>query len=167
LAEAARGLWPSLLRHAVEYLSDTLGPYRDGHWGDWAAAALLPAPLPWTQGIYNEIIGAPIDWVRAEDLVELIDDWLPAACGEAQCVDGLIGILRKLPVEMQVSRGLRWVSELCIQNNRVTVKQSWLSNDWLKEVRSAAEDLDHLDEWQKIVDSLVVAGNRGLAPYSR
>lgn len=167
LAEAARGVWPSLLRHAIGYLSDDRSPYQDHHWSDWAAAALLPDPLPWTQGLYNEVIGAPIDWVRAEDLVELIDDWLPAARGEVKCVDGLIGILRKLPVEVQVARGLRWVSDLCIQDGRVTVKQSWLSNNWLKEIRSTAEELDHLDEWQMLVDSLVVAGNEGLAPYSR
>lgn len=167
LAEAARGVWPSLLRHAIGYMSDDPSPYRDHHWGDWAAAALLPDPLPWTQGLYNEVIGAPIDWVRAEDLVELIDDWSPAARGEVKCVDGLIGILRKLPVEVQVTRGLRWVSDLCIQDGRVTVKQSWLSNNWLKEIRSTAEELGHLDEWQMLVDSLVVAGNEGLAPYSR
>ncbi|MCO5998456.1 SAM domain-containing protein [Actinoallomurus rhizosphaericola] len=167
LAEAARGVWPSLLRHAIGYLSDDPSPYQDHHWGDWAAAALLPDPLPWTQGLYNEVIGAPIDWVRAEDLVGLIDAWSPAAYGEVKCVDGLIGILRKLPMEMQVSRGLRWVSDLCIQDGRVTVKQSWLSNNWLKEVRSTAEELGHLDEWQMLVDSLVVAGNEGLAPYSR
>jgi hypothetical protein len=29
------------------------------------------------------------------------------------------------------------------------------------------EELGHLDEWQMLVDSLVVAGNEGLAPYSR
>lgn len=167
LAEAARGVWPLLLRHATKYVSDDPSPYQDQHWGDWAAAALLPDPLPWTKGLYNEVIGVPIDWVRAEDLVELIEDWLPVARAEVKCVDGLIGLLRKLPVQAQVTRGLRWVSDLCIQNGRVTVKQSWLSNNWLKEVRSTAEELDHLDEWQMLVDSLVVAGNEELAPYSR
>ncbi|PWK89491.1 hypothetical protein C8D88_102765 [Lentzea atacamensis] len=167
LAEAARGLWPSLLRHAIGYLSDDPSPYQEHHWGDWAAGALLPDPTPWTQGLYNEIVGAPIDWVRAKDLVELIDEWLPTAHGEMKCVDALIGILRKLPVEVQVTRGLQWVSDLCIQDGCVTVKQSFLSNNWLKEIRSTAEEVGHLAEWQMLVDSLVVAGNEGLAPYSR
>jgi hypothetical protein len=112
--------------------------------GDRAASALLPDPLPWTQGIYNEVIGTPIDWVRAEDLVDLIDEWLPASYGEAKCVDGLIRILRKLPAEVQITHGLRWVSDLCIQDGRVTVKQSWLSNDWLKEIRRTTEELGQL-----------------------
>jgi hypothetical protein len=167
LADAARGVWPSLLRRAIEYQSDDPSPYQDHHWGDWVAAALLPDPLPWAQGLHNEVISAPIDWVRAEDLIELIDDWLPSALGESKCIDALLGILRKLPLEMQVTRGQRWVAGLCIQDGRVTVKQSWTSNDWLKEIRGTAEELGHLDEWQMLVDSLVVAGNEGLAPYSR
>ncbi|MEU1569908.1 hypothetical protein ABZ519_01770 [Streptomyces collinus] len=167
MAEAARGVWPSLLRHAIGYLSDDSSPYRDHHWGDWAAAALLPDPLPWTQGLYNEVVGEPIDWVRAEDLVESLDDWLPAAQGEAKCVDALIGILRKLSEEAQVIRGVHWVSDLCIQDGRVTVKQSWLLNSWLIEIRRTADELGELDDWQMLVDSLVVAGNEGLAPYSK
>lgn len=75
--------------------------------------------------------------------------------------------LRQLPVGVQATRGLRWVSDLCIQDGRVTVEQSWLSNNWLKPIRSTVEELGHLDEWQMPVDSLVVAGNEGLAPYSR
>ncbi|UUN29121.1 hypothetical protein [Streptomyces sp. FIT100] len=167
LAEAARGVWPSLLRHALGYLSDTPSSYRDHHWGDWAAAALLPSPLSWTQGMYNEVAGEPIDWVRAEDFVELIDDWLPAARGEAMPLDALIRILRKLPKETQATRGVYWVSDLCIQEGRVTVKWSRLSDDWLKEIRRTAEEIDELDSWQMLVDSLVVAGNKRLAPYSR
>ncbi|MER8060066.1 MULTISPECIES: hypothetical protein [unclassified Streptomyces] len=167
LAEAARGVWPSLLRHAIGYLNDEPSPYHDHHWGDWAAAALLPDPLPWTQGLYNEVVGEPVDWVRAGDLIELIDDWLPIGRAEVKCVDALIGILRKLPEGVQVTRGVRWVADLCIQDERVTVKQSWLSNSWLKEIRKTAEEIGELDEWQMLVDSLVVAGNEGLAPYSR
>ncbi|MFD8715023.1 hypothetical protein ACFV07_31830 [Streptomyces anulatus] len=167
LAAAARDVWPSLLRHALGYLSDTPSPYRDHSWGDWAVAALLPNPLSWTQGMYNEVVGEPIDWVRAEDFVESIDDWLPAARGEAMPLDALIRILRKLPEETQATRGVRWVSGVCVQEGRVTVKRSRLSDDWLKEIRGTAEELDELGDWQMLVDALVVAGNKGLAPYSR
>ncbi|XVQ86688.1 hypothetical protein ACQP2K_04490 [Microbispora siamensis] len=68
---------------------------------------------------------------------------------------------------MQATRGVHWVSDLCVQDGRVTVKQSWLSNSRLKEIRRTAEELGKLDEWQMLVDSLVVAENEGLAPYSR
>jgi hypothetical protein len=167
LAAAARRVWPDLLSHALRYMDDGPSPYQDHHWGDWAAAALLPEPLAWTQGLYNELSGAPIDWVRTEDLVDLLEGWLPIGRGEARCVDALIRILRKLPLSEQATRGLRWVADLCIQVGRVTVKQTWTSNDWLKEIRSTAEELGVLGEWQMLVDSMVVAGNEGLAPYSR
>ncbi|GGS27153.1 hypothetical protein AB0E75_06845 [Streptomyces griseoviridis] len=166
-AEAARGVWPSLLRRAVGYHGDDPSPYRDHHWADWAAAALLPHPLSWARGMYHEVAGEPIDWVHAEDLVESIDDWLPAAHGEIMSVDALIRVLRKLPEETQATRGVRWVSGLCVQEGRVTVKQSRLLDHWLKEIRRTAEELGELDDWQMLVDSLVVAGNKGLAPYSR
>ncbi|MHA7957128.1 hypothetical protein ACX9I7_05135 [Streptomyces sp. L500] len=97
----------------------------------------------------------------------MIDDWLPAGRGAAKSVDALIGILRKLPEEVQATRGVYWVSDLCIQDGHVAVKQSWLSNSWLKEIRRTADELGELDEWQMLVDSLVVAGNERLAPHGR
>ncbi|WP_211604298.1 hypothetical protein [Phycicoccus avicenniae] len=167
LADAARRLWPTVLRHGLTYQGDDQNPYNKRHWGDWAAAALLPDPLPWTSGLYNEVSGAPIDWVSAEDLVDLIDDWLPVGRGEVKSVDALIGLLRRLSLDVQATRGVGWVANLCIQSGRVTVSRSWFLDTWLKEVRNAAEELGRLDEWQMLVDSLVVAGNEGLAPYSR
>lgn len=167
LADAARRLWPTVLRHGLTYQRDGKSPYKDHSWGDWAAAALLPDPLPWTSGLYNELAGAPIDWVRAEDLVDLVDDWLPLGRGESKGVDALIRILRRLPLNVQATCGVEWIAHLCIQSGRVTVSQSWFLNNWLKETRNAAEELGRLGEWQMLVDSLVVAGNEGLAPYSR
>ncbi|RSZ61228.1 ATP-binding protein [Corynebacterium hylobatis] len=166
-AQAARDLWPTVLDHALTYASQSPSPYRDRHWGDWAAAALLPEPLSWTQGLYNELAGAPIEWVNAEDLLDLIDQWVPLGRAKTKCVDALIRILRKLPVAEQVARGLDWITELCSRNGQVVINQTWGSNDWLKEIRSTAEELDELHKWQKLVDAMVVAGNEDLAPYSR
>lgn len=166
-ADTVRELWPPLLAHASGYINDDTGTFQDRHWGDWAAAALLPDPLTWTQGLYNEVFGTAIDWVRADDLTSLIDGWLPAARGSIKCVDALIRILRRMPEPDQVVRGLPWMSELCVQDNRASVKQTWTSDEWLKDVRSVAEEHGLLDQWQMLVDAMVVAGNEGLAPYSR
>jgi hypothetical protein len=166
LAGAARVLWPELLRHAISHFGDEPSPYQDSAWGKWVAAALLPNPLVWANVRYNEVEGEPIDWVRASDLIELIDGWLLIGRGRLKCVDALIDTLRKLPIEVQVQRGLGWVTDLCIQGTDVSVYQSWHSDDWLKEIRSEAEAMGHLSEWQTLVDSMVVAGNGALAPYS-
>lgn len=166
-AETIRELWPPLLAHASGYINDGTGTFQDRHWGDWAAAALLPDPVTWTQGLHSEASGKAIDWVRADDLTTLIDGWLPVARGSIKCVDALIRILRRMPKPDQVVRGLPWMTELCVQDNRASVKQTWTSDEWLKEVRNAAEEHGLLDQWQMLVDAMVVAGNEGLAPYSR
>lgn len=167
LADGARRLWPAVLKQGLTYADDEESPYKDHHWGDWAASALLPEPLPWATGMYNEVVAAPIDWVHAEDLRELVEDWLPLGRGEMKCVDGLIGFLTRLPVQVQVVRGIAWVSDVCIQSGHVKVAVSWSLNNWLKETRNTAEELGLLADWQILVDTLVVAGNEGLAPYSR
>jgi hypothetical protein len=166
LANAARDVWPELLTHALTYAESQPNPYREGTWGSWAAAALLPNPLPWTQGMYNELSGPPIDWLEPTRLTELIDLWLPVGRGEADGLDGLIRLVRKLPIPQQATRGLGWVAQACEVGDQVVVKQSWSSNDWLKEIRAAVEEHGTLPEWQALVDSLVVAGNSSLAPFS-
>jgi hypothetical protein len=166
LAEAARGVWPALLAHALTYRDDKPSVYRERTWGAWAAAALLPDPLPWTQGLYNELSGPPIDWVDPQPLISLVDRWLPVGTGEALCLDALIRLVRKLTVQEQAIRGLAWVADLCIQNRRVTINRSTYSNDWLTAIRAAVEEHGTLPQWQALVDALVVAGNAGLAAYS-
>ena len=166
LAEAARRAWPELVTHALKYADDEPNVYDERTWGSWAAAALLPDPLPWTQGMYNELSGPPIDWVVPTQLTNLVDRWLPVGRGERRCVDALIRLVRKLPIRDQATCGLAWLADLCVQDNRVTVDQSWSSNDWLKEIRAAVDEHGTLPQWQALVDALVVAGNSGLAPFS-
>jgi hypothetical protein len=49
-ADAARRLWPAVLRRGLTYADGGESPYKDRRWGDWAANALLPAPLTWSRG---------------------------------------------------------------------------------------------------------------------
>ncbi len=165
-AETVQKLWPPLMVHVSELGSDE-NPFQDHHWGEWAASALLPDPVTWAQGLHNEVSEVPIDWVNVEDLANLIDGWLPVARGSVKCVDALIRVLRKMPVPDQVVRGLQWMTVLCLHDSRAIVKQTWMSDEWLKDVRSAAEELGLLSKWQVLVDAMVVAGNDALAPYSR
>lgn len=166
-AEACRDLWPALLGHALTYAAQEPDPYRDRSWGDWAAAALLPEPRSWSGGMWNELAGSAIDWVNASDLLGHIDQWTLIGRGASMCVDALIRILNRLPLTEQVTKGIGWVTELCLRDGKVLITQSALSNDWLKGIRSAAEELNRLSDWQRLVDSMVVAGNEGLAPFSR
>ena len=103
---AAQRLWPTLMRHALGYASAKPNPYLDDHWGDWAAAALLPDPVTWTQHIYNEVEGAPRDWVSAGTITGMLDEWIPLGRGHIMCVDALIRIVRTLPMDDQITRGI-------------------------------------------------------------
>ncbi|WP_308467403.1 hypothetical protein [Rathayibacter soli] len=167
LAGAARQVWPALLRRAITYASEEPDPFRDGQWGDWAAAALLPTPLSWAAGMYSELGGPPIDWVHVEDLVDLIGEWLPLGRNKLMCVDALISVVARLPIDDQVSRGISWLSELCLHDDRALASWTSLLNKWLTDVRRTADSLDRLVDWQVLVDALVVAGDDALAPYSK
>lgn len=167
-AEAATALWPTILDHALAYATSAeTNVYRQRTWGSWAAAALLPTPLTWSQGMYNELNGAPIDWVDATTLRPHIDNWLTVGRGEMRCVDALITFIKRLPGAGQVAHGIRWVATACIQGGTVTVKESYQLASWLKQTRVAAHTQGRSSEWQTLVDALVVGGNTELAPFSR
>ncbi|WP_025348374.1 ATP-binding protein [Nocardia nova] len=166
LAEAARALWPALLMHALTYVNDDPSVYKQATWGAWAAEALLPNPPAWAQGLYNELSGPPIDWIDPSALIGPIERWLPVGRGEHRCLEALIRLVRKLPIRKQATQGLSWVTEVCLDGDDVKVYESWSSDDWLKQIRAAADEHGTLAQWQRLVDALVVAGNSSLAPYS-
>lgn len=167
LADAARGTWPVLTRHCLQYEEDDQNPFADHSWGRWSAAALLPEPTVWSRGIHNECKGAPIDWVDAEDLLDLVPQWLSVARGDRMCLDHLVNLIVKLSPVEQARRGLPFVETLCMLDGRATFSGSSSLSTWLKEIRPTAEVGGLLERWQVIVDALVVAGNQALAPFSR
>ena len=62
--------------------------------------------------------------------------------------------------------GLPRIAKLVTGNPEAIVRGSYLLTEWLKNIRPAALDENALPEWQEVVDALVVAGSRALAPYS-
>ena len=102
----------------------------------------------------------PVAW-EAE-----IDAWLAVAAGEPQCVDAMISLIRGLSGEDQAAFGLPRVATLVQGDVEAASSRSYLLAEWLRDIRSAAADAGVLPAWQELVDSLVVAGNTTLAPYS-
>ena len=62
--------------------------------------------------------------------------------------------------------GLPRVAQLVEGDVDASARRSFLLTEWLISVRAAAEANGVLAPWQQLVDSLVVAGNSRLAPYS-
>jgi hypothetical protein len=167
-AEAATHLWPTLLDHALTYATpNETNIYIQRTWGSWAAAALLPQPAVWSQGLYNELQGPPIDWVDPTTLTPHIDAWIQTSPAEMKVVDALIGFIARLTEAEQITRGIPWVTSTCVKDGIVLVKESHGLAGWLKQTRLPAELHGHGEAWQRLVDALVVAGNTELAPFSR
>jgi hypothetical protein len=55
---------------------------------------------------------------------------------------------------------------LVLPNPDDVAHRSYLLSSWLIEIRSAAADAGLLNDWQRVVDALVVAGVSKLTPYS-
>ncbi|MEU6559226.1 hypothetical protein [Nocardia nova] len=166
LGTSVRTAWPGLVEHALTLATGAPNPYTDRTWGDWALAALIPRPAAWTDGPYIEIERKPFDWVVVDDLIDIIPRWVALARGRRKCVDDLIGLLHRLSPSRQVTLGLKWVQDVCVQDGRVEVHSSPVLNEWLIGICRVAEDHGQRSCWQSLVDRLVAAGNRPLAPYS-
>lgn len=166
LAKTTRAVWPRIITRALSYADTCPNVFDEDPWGKWAISALLPEPVIQAQGMYNEITTDPIDWVVVEDLVPFIESWLLIARGKTWCLDALISFISRLSGTNQVTRGLGWVEALCLQDDKVLVSGTAVSNEWLISIRSEAERRDHLEHWQSLVDAMVVSGNSQLAPYS-
>ena len=74
--------------------------------------------------------------------------------------------MRALPEHEQASFGLPRVAMLVLDHADAIARGSYLISRWLTDIRSAAADAGSQTTWQNVVDGLVVAGNRTLAPYS-
>ena len=104
-------------------------------------------------------------WWEPLALRDVVEAWLAPAIGKARCVDQLIGFLRPLAPADQARVGLPWVATLVLASPSRVATGSFTLAEWLIETRAAAA-ADLSDQWQQIVDALVVAGVTRLAPYS-
>jgi hypothetical protein len=83
------------------------------------------------------------------------------------CIDSFISLVRELPVEQQISFGLPGVATLVEGDVKAASTRSYLLAEWLKDLRVTPLDEESQATWQGMVDVLVVAGDRTLAPYSQ
>ena len=169
-AATARRIWPSVVRHVLDLHSRGQVKFREDFHGEMALAALMPNAAFEAKYLYRELQEQPIEWWEPLELRPEVEAWLARAAsrtaGRAECVDQLIGFLRKLPPGDQASVGLPWVATLVLTSPGAIAKGSFRLADWLIETRSTAAGADLSARWQQIVDALVVEGVTRLAPYS-
>ena len=165
-AATARRIWPNIVRRVLEMKASGLISFRDRNFGDMAFAALIPNATVESSYLYPEVEDSRIAWWQPLAMQPEVEAWLVTAAGRSSCVDHLIKFLRVLTPEDQVRTGLPWVTKLVCADPAHTASHSYMVTSWLIEIRSTAADTDLLASWQEVVDALVVAGVRQLAPYS-
>ena len=165
-AAAARRTWASVVRHVLELNESGHTPFGDGISGDIALAALIPNATGESSYLYPEVEESRITWWQPLTMQPEVEAWLVTAAGRLYCVDHLIRFLRVLTPEEQARTGLSWVSTLVSADPEHAAGHAISLSTWLIESRSVAEDTGLLASWQEVVDAVVVAGVRQLAPYS-
>ncbi|MHA7291306.1 hypothetical protein ACX80V_16910 [Arthrobacter sp. MDT3-24] len=168
LADAAREAWPTLFAHVLDRVDVNRAINdRADSFNEYALSHLLPNHPATTQSLHDELGRHAFEWVKPDDLVDLIPQWLPYAAGRSSCLLELIRFLRQLPIETQLSKGLSWLDALCLsQADRQLVSYAPM-DEWLVEVKPEADARGAGSNWLNLVDRLVYAGNRTLAEYSR
>ena len=166
LAATAQRVWPGIVRRVLELNDSGHTPFQGRYFGDMALAALVPNTTPDTGFLDREVQETPIMWWEPLQLQSEIAAWLVPAAGIPECVDQLVSFLRALTTEDQARTGLPWVAELVLAGPEQSANRTYTLTEWLIEIRAAAADAGLSAEWQQVVDALVVAGVRTLAPYS-
>ncbi|MFC9635301.1 winged helix-turn-helix domain-containing protein [Streptomyces mirabilis] len=165
-AATARRMWPTVVARVIALQASGHTPFAGRSDYHSAPASLLPNPAPETGYLYREVQGEPIVWWDPLAWQDTVTHWLPIAQGHVACVDQLIGFIKPLPAEDQVRVGLPWVANLVLADPSHVANHTYLLTSWLIELRRAVADAGMTDDWQRVVDALVVAGVSRLAPYS-
>ncbi|MFH8350254.1 hypothetical protein [Streptomyces sp. NPDC018045] len=165
-AATARRMWPTVVAHVIALQTSGHTPFAGRSDYHSALASLLPNPVPETAYLYREVQGKPIIWWDPLAWQDTVAHWLPHAQGHVACVDQLIAFIKPLPAEEQARVGLPWVASLVLADPSHIANRTYHLTPWLIELRRAVADAGLADDWQRVVDALVVAGVSRLAPYS-
>ena len=164
-ATTAARIWPSVVAHAISLHKAGHTAFRGRHCGDYALASVMPNTASEVSFLYRELGKEPIAWWQPLALQSTVESWLPLAVSST-CVDQLIGFLQPLSLEDQARVGLAWVERLVLTNPGRVANRTFMLSSWLIEIRQTVSDTDQQAAWQRVVDTLVVAGVARLAPYS-
>ena len=165
-AAVARRIWPSLIRHVVDFYHAGDPAVSSTIYKDMALASLIPNSEPQSGFLYQELKGEPVIWWDPSELHSEVGLWVQVAAGNAVCIDQLISFLRVMTTADQARVGLPWIATMVLGSPSGIAKASWMVVTWLIEIRLAAISTGLGDLWQQVVDVLVVEGVGRLAPYS-
>lgn len=165
-ATTARSVWPAVVERVLDLNDAGHSTFSWRYDGERTIAALLPNLAGEVTYLYRELQTDPIVWWDPPAWQATVARWLTVAVGHATCVDQTVLFLRGLDAAQQIRLGLPWTAALVLPDPTAVANRTWLLSSWLIEMRGSAEEAQVLQEWQRVVDALVVAGDRRLAPYA-
>lgn len=164
-SETLRGkmilIWPPIMEAALSEFDKGANPKkRDSRYGS-AFSHLIPNPKPSMQERnYEEtILLAQVNWIRAEDIFDLVERWIDYAKSDPMSVDAIARLVTDMPLEWQVQNGLSWIEKLIDSKYSLVANRTYFATTWLEKIRSNLEYRSkELGAWLRIVDGL--AANR-------
>jgi len=166
-ADTARRLWPAVIEQVLAFAERTPSPFSDHYYGAAALDALAPHRASDIGFLYRELGTSPVEWRDPLGWSDALDAWIEIATGRPSCIDALIWLVDELPIALQLQFALPRVARLAETDIEAAATRSYVLSKWLIELRNAGPRKHQLASWQQLVDALVVAGDRRLAPYSQ
>jgi hypothetical protein len=163
LRRALPAIWPLVLQTTLDAIDAGADLHGDGHWGEYALAALLPTPQPriGDPNPDNILNAARLDWLPPEALDGLIDRWITVATGEPKAADAVAQFARAASISWQTTTGLDWLDRIIHNRYEGFAGHCWFVTHWLGELRETTALAPHaFRRWRRIVDGLAAAGDR-------
>lgn len=155
-------VWPLILTTTLDAVDAGADLHADGHWADYALAALLPTPQlrmddTNPDATLNRVRG---DWLAPAALGDLAERWITLARGEPKASDALAQFAATAPEPWQRTTGLDWLERLIDGHYAALAGHCLFVIDWLASLRSTTTlDAAALGRWRRISDGLAAAGD--------
>ncbi|MFI2437113.1 hypothetical protein [Streptomyces sp. NPDC018693] len=163
-------VWPLALKTVLDALDAGACLHGNGHWSDYAIAALLPAPQVRTADPNpdDSLNRARRDWLGPHALDELADRWIVLARGEPKAADAVAQFARTTSYTWQCTTGLTWLERIIEGRYDAFANHCWYVTYWLTELRETATlETSALSQWRRVVDGLAAAGDRRAVDLQR
>jgi hypothetical protein len=162
LRELMPDFWPWALDIALHAVGDGAQLRSQHPWVDYMTAALLPTPNPRMSDtdIDGTFAKCRENWLPAEALGTLAEDWLRLARWEPSAVDAVIKFARSSPFDWQMSVALTWIEMIIGERFDLIANHLWYLEEWLTGLRNSGMTGEIKSQYRRIVDGLAAAGDR-------
>jgi hypothetical protein len=160
-ADEALRLWPVLIDLVLDAADENSEILTERRYGDRAFSELIPNPA-YAFGYLNlEPSREPVKWRNLLGWPDQVERWVSMARGR-ESIDALVIAVGELDPAQQVEIGLSWIETVVAASGK-DCAHTYTLPEWLHERRADLSTSDQEARWQRVVDLLVLAGDRRVA----